>query len=444
MKRRFKKFLFIFVLIFVSITNVYATDLTEAKDVTVINHINNENKTISIKFKEEIPYVKLTELYKLISDYDITINNLEEENYEITINNGEKIAKATINTKDDTLYSNDYGLFTEIPDEEDSTIMLKNYTSNLIGTPKDTSINFTKYKIDLYGDEDNIWIPVTTAFDMFNRQGYYDGENINILDYYSVIDSLETDEYNEAIARHLNDTRNTNLIEYNYNELCFILDYYYGYPTQSILSDDIKEHGLDYTLENYNKETKEIKEKLLSSDIKDYYLALAGLSSYLFDNGHTNLEVSITTFMFKKYKFDFFDIYSETESFERYNETSKLETAKTDIENNISNARENILDDSNYIEKGDTALFAFDEFKIEDKEWIEYYENGGEYPNDTVGNLLKALDKAKENPEIKNFIIDISKNGGGLGITAPIIMDFLGYETNLQFKNMGSSKSTGE
>ena len=67
--------------------------------------------------------------------------------------------------------------------------------------------------------------------------------------------------------------------------------------------------------------------------------------------------------------------------------------------------------------------------------WKDYYNNKKEYPDDVLGNLLSALDKASSNPNIKNFVFDISNNGGGLGVLAPIIMDFLGYDNNLQFLN---------
>ncbi|MBQ9013518.1 MAG: hypothetical protein IJ094_08220 [Bacilli bacterium] len=416
------------------IANVSATELGEIKNVPVINHINGENSNVNIRFKEGIPYIKLNDFYNLVSSYEININNMGEEVYKITINKDDKSINATINTKEDTLYSNNYGFFTEIPDPEDTTILLKNYISQLVGEPKATSINFTKYNIDLYGEDNDIWLPVTTAFDMFRRQGYYDGTNINVLNYVKVMDLIPKIEYYDMAANYL-DSRSGKNVEYDYNELCFLFDYNYGYPTQSLLSDSIKKYGLDYTLENYNDETKLIKEKLLSEDINDYYLGFNLLSSYLFDNGHTNLDIVITNVMYKKYGLSFNDTIGKLYSSKQYVNMQRMNITKDKTRKNITQMRQKALNGSNYIEKGDTALYTFDQFSIDDEKWIEYYKNGGAYPDDVLGNLLTALDKASQNPEIKNFVFDISENGGGLGVAAPIIMDFLGFETNLQFKN---------
>ena len=101
------------------IANVSATELGEIKNVPVINHVNGENSNVNIRFNEGIPYIKLNDFYNLVSSYEININNMGEEVYKITINKDDKSINATINTKEDTLYSNNYGFFTEIPDPED-------------------------------------------------------------------------------------------------------------------------------------------------------------------------------------------------------------------------------------------------------------------------------------------------------------------------------------
>ena len=80
------------------IANVSATELGEIKNVPVINHVSGKNSNVDIRFKEEIPYVKLSDLYKLVSSYEININNMGEEVYKITINKDDKSINATINT----------------------------------------------------------------------------------------------------------------------------------------------------------------------------------------------------------------------------------------------------------------------------------------------------------------------------------------------------------
>ena len=79
-----------------------------------------------------------------------------------------------------------------------------------------------------------------------------------------------------------------------------------------------------------------------------------------------------------------------------------------------------------YFKKGDTAVCVFDSFNSRnEKAWKDYYAGNGPLP--TVENtekddmiiFLDALNKAASDPEVKNFVIDITANGGG---SADIVM----------------------
>ena len=54
--------------------------------------------------------------------------------------------------------------------------------------------------------------------------------------------------------------------------------------------------------------------------------------------------------------------------------------------------------------EGDTALFSFDSFVADEQAWRDYYENGGELPDDTVGDFKRALDAAAD-ANVKNFVV---------------------------------------
>ena len=69
-----------------------------------------------------------------------------------------------------------------------------------------------------------------------------------------------------------------------------------------------------------------------------------------------------------------------------------------------------------YIEQGDTAMIHFDSFVVDYNGWKAFYAGTGERPltfesaegtkYDTVGVILSGLERAKQNPAIKNIIFD--------------------------------------
>ena len=420
-----------FILLFVifGIGSVNAEGLpANISEVHVINYVKKNESKIKMFNNNNINYVRLDELYNLISNTNIEVKKISEETYEIKSLNG----AGTINTKDDSLYSNNYVRLFYIPDEEDKPSIVPKADTKYSGNITSTTIDFNKYNIDLYGDGNSVWLPITSAFDMLMSIGYYDGENVYIFDNQTAVDHIQEDDYLDVIKKNfVNGTRFTyNTINY-YDELCFILDNFYGYPSQSTLAESIKKNGLDYTLEHYDEDTKDVKTRLLSSKFDDFFVGLMELDAYLYDGGHTSVTGATQNILPDPFKY--FDYDDKASKVKKYSDQVKIESSKTSSEQNIKENRKKI--DNNYIELGDTALYIFDEFNLDSDAWKDYYNNKKEYPDDVLGNLLSALDKASSNPNIKNFVFDISNNGGGLGVLAPIIMDFLGYDNNLQFLN---------
>lgn len=100
--------------------------------------------------------------------------------------------------------------------------------------------------------------------------------------------------------------------------------------------------------------------------------------------------------------------------------TSYYKKNDTDIRTAVRDAA---YGEDYYIEKGDTAMIHFDSFVVDYAGWKKFYAGEGERPliftdvqgtkYDTVGVVLSGLERAKQNPEIKNIIIDMSCNGGG-------------------------------
>ncbi len=67
-----------------------------------------------------------------------------------------------------------------------------------------------------------------------------------------------------------------------------------------------------------------------------------------------------------------------------------------------------------YIVNGDTAVFTFRSFFADRKGWEKYYKDGTlPSERDTFLAFRNAAEKAQNDPKVKNFIIDLSTNGGG-------------------------------
>lgn len=84
-----------------------------------------------------------------------------------------------------------------------------------------------------------------------------------------------------------------------------------------------------------------------------------------------------------------------------------------------------------YVINGDTALFSFDDFMSIDFEgWNNYYTGKGERPEDLVSVFYECVKDADENPDVKNFVVDVSTNGGGYVMVGLYMIGLMGGESN--------------
>ena len=56
-------------------------------------------------------------------------------------------------------------------------------------------------------------------------------------------------------------------------------------------------------------------------------------------------------------------------------------------------------------------------FSLDEEAWEEYYDNGGELPNDLMGTVAKGLRRASQDGGIRNVVFDVSTNPGGYSDT---------------------------
>ena len=436
MKKTLTKFMLIFVLAFFVFNHqshyVYAIELDETTLKTIHKLDDDSERTIEVRMNGHIPYTKLSDVYKMLISPNIRIARSSQGIYEITSERG----TATIDTSQDILSTVNYPNFISTPEPEDDVIpiIIKDFKETISGEKKATTIDFKRYNIDLIGAENDIWVPFQTAVDMFLGAGFYDGTELYILGDYSLSDLTDHTIYKSLHDFYFeNDARFSDFANYFYNELCFTFDYLYGAPSKSILSSSIRANGLDYTLEHYDNDTKQIKSWLLSESLEEFFYGFSLLGSYLYDGGHTSVETPLMTYV------GFFramELLENMKNYDRYNKVTANELAEFSKNSALVQAKNVALDPENYYEQGDTAFCAFDSFYYDELGWRDYYKgNSSSYPNDTLGVVLTALDRASSNPNISYFVFDISRNDGGLGFVAPVIMAHLGYDTGLAYKN---------
>ena len=79
----------------------------------------------------------------------------------------------------------------------------------------------------------------------------------------------------------------------------------------------------------------------------------------------------------------------------------------------INTERGELYMDGPYYKSKDTEVICFSSFFVDADGWKNYYQNGGELPADTLGIIVKGLQMAQEDGEIRNILFDVSTNTGG-------------------------------
>ena len=403
----------------------------------------------------EIPYLGIKDYYKLLLKKtnskeisDLTISTSDNINYTVT---SLRQASIILNVKDNYLYSKHYSKFVNtssfIKTGESTSydgspwLKIDEVTSNEISHPK--YIDFDDYSIDIYGDKNDVYLPITTLGDIFSGMNTlyssYNRKDLYIING-EANESRDTfPGYNDDLFRT---TPTQDYMNFTYNEFCLFYDHLAGRPSRNALEKyyDLS-YGLDKALDQRPLGRK-IKECLKSTDTAKYIIGLQILSKVLHDGGHTRInpsnnlasensptgfcdwvtddlmnrlttmaqEMNIKSYEEISYANQVNDI-DHVPSYARYFRKDALQTSTVSLRGT-----------NTYHEKNDTAIISLDDFmgEIESRnDWIRYY-NGDtdELPyDDTKGGVItsvyKGLQRAHANPNIKYVAIDIAGNSGG-------------------------------
>ena len=141
-----------------------------------------------------------------------------------------------------------------------------------------TTLDYGAYGIDIRSDgKGAVYFPFATLADMYTDLFYhhagFNGEKVVANLSVNEVSLAEIDpDYNRPLLART--TRPSDLAEFNYKELCFAMDHFYGFPGRIQYNDALKAKGLDKVLEE-DVETAPFRKALrlpLGHDRPDGYL----------------------------------------------------------------------------------------------------------------------------------------------------------------------------
>ena len=283
------------------------------------------------------------------------------------------------------------------------------------GTPQPVLYDLKKYGLKMYSDENDVYMPTSLTSNIFSEidtahftwdgaKGYYGrvGESNSLIPAYA---------NSKIIKKTMTENkRPEDIVSETYKELCFVIDYFYGHPGIAVLDKAIEEKGLDQALKDLGTEGEELIAGLKSAIPEEYYFALVKLFlKYLDDKGHT-----VSNDILNLY-YMYFYFYSSEEEMTEIGELigNYLPYQNSDLYGLINRNRAKLWGDDVYHEYGNTAVIRLTDFMPDEEGWAMFYNGEGELPDDAVGRTISGLQKASENPKIKNILFDLSTNTGG-------------------------------
>ena len=272
--------------------------------------------------------------------------------------------------------------------------------------------NLSEYLIDLIEKDGECYVPLQTINDLLVSQNYvyvvFNGEEVIVSGYYSdLIDEMyhaPTGEMSEGFA------------QFNYNELRFMLDTFYGLKEEH----DIEDFG-DFFV------STGLVNDLSGTDSKAFDAALQKLVMKYFDDSHS--------FLIKpSYLTGPRDLDDADTNLSLFGDAGTSYNTKVWDGTRIKIIRSRYYPDHPelypdgddelpwlYEEVGDTAFITFDQFIDSRNDY--YTEANLDDPQDTIELISYAQSQiTRENSPVKNVVVDLSCNVGGSADAAVFLL----------------------
>ncbi len=401
------------------------------KEVEAYLFSMDDTATFTCLFRDDIPDLLYIDAVDYLNQlYNVEFTEEETADGIITVSN--KNGSFIVDAEQDVVH---FDCFEEIayPDAKEpvknmqSKFIEHNNNYRIVGEKKSYDFDLGKYEIDVVAKDGKAYFPLVTICDMFSFT-YFNAQYLDGKIYFTK--PMEEEQYLDTAKYFDTDKkRDNNLAVFTYNELCFVMDNFFGLPPRCKLSESIREKGFDRTLEEYDETTASLKTMLNTDDYSDFWFGLLLLDGYLFDGSHTNLSYGLAKALEKAP-----ECKMSVEIKNRLDDKDNMLMVMNLLEPSIENAasRDALIkqqktdlakyhvvkkwDKALYIQEGDTGYFCFDEFA-----------------DDAVDQLKWSLDYAKENGA-KNFVIDLSTNGGGSTSVVMYIMAILTHQSSYGMK----------
>ena len=215
--------------------------------------------------------------------------------------------------------------------------------------------------------------------------------------------------------------RSSELIRYGFNELALEMNCFYGLKEAHNITD-----FRTFFMQN------ELGAGLMDPDAAKADQAVADLTQYWFDDSHSGFISSSYLSNSLADKNFGFDVNS------KFNVASRLATLRAQYPNA----------GLPYYEVGDTAFVTFDQFTatLDGNNIADYYKmvkEGKDLPTDTIGIIHDAHEQiTRENSPIKNVVLDLSCNGGGMAFTAFFTLGWFLGDANYSYRNTFTGAQT--
>ena len=429
--------------------------------VPVVDPMNNPQGSVILRFYNDMPsvaYVSISNFQSIIyPGTTVQVSKTADDQYALTSPCG----TATVDTAKDIFESDDYEAFTNmmgmvqpgLPNIPYDALPIIRWKS-IEKTPQSVhvALDYGKYGIDLRADNNEVYFPFATIADLY-VDGYmhmadYNGHTVMVAPNgaYSLLNGYPQD----FIAPILKETRTADMADYAYKNLCFTLTNFFGYPGRTLLENKgLKEKGLDQALQDYGQAGQMTRELLKSQNMYDFIAGTTTLSCLLNDGGHTYTDVTRISRM--DYESAFWteikkNVYAKLDEFygycPEYQDVMAVSKNRSDLGVILREKRSaKIGEGVKYYKEGETVYCWFESFFCDDSGWRKFYRGEAprptvdDYPDDWLIALIDALEKAENDPEVKNFVLDISTNGGGSTDIAMFITSIFCDKADLFYEN---------
>ena len=408
---------------------------------------------LTLRFYEDtphIPYLGIGAYSQYLKDQPLTMKENEDGTCALVNTIGEEL---TCDPDAGVIVVKDWNRFFDLPlPLEDQALGWKDTTLHNVriknvefkGEPEEVTLDFAKYGIRIYADEEDIYLPVSTLSNMMTdiatNHILYNGENLFLQR--ESIDGIPIEGLydSEAFRNKIDgEPRPDDVIKQCYADLCFNFDHFFGHPGKAPLDEALAEKGMEQALADLGEEGTLIKEGLLSSDFSEYISAMSKLFAVYLSDGHTVYTGGMTLAASPagRENAQFSAALGAGSAMDLLQSPIMLQQTLNML---IEPQRDAVWGDRTYIESGNTAILRLDSFMPDEEAWAGYYAGAGELPEDDLGNVISGLHRASENPDIKNVIFDLSCNGGG----SPDVMMAILAMTTGQNQLLGKQKITGQ